>query len=89
MEFEIKKAMEGKTLAINFVSVKCPECGAQLEVEEGRTQAFCTYCGTKVLIQNENEHIYRHIDEAAIRYTELEMKRLEMEEEKRKERCGS
>ncbi len=28
---------------------------------------FCSYCGTQIIATNENEHIYRHIDEAKIR----------------------
>lgn len=70
-------------MAIKFVSVKCPECGAMLDVEEGRQQLFCSYCGAKVMIQNDNEYIYRHIDEASIKQTEadamLRMKELELE----------
>ena len=58
--------MGGKIMSVQFVSVKCPECGALLNIEEGRSQAFCSYCGTKILVHNDNEKIYRHIDEAGI-----------------------
>lgn len=72
-------------MALKMNSVKCPECGANLPIEEGRTQVFCSYCGTKVIITNENEHIYRHIDEADIRKAETDrmvrMRRLNMEEQ--------
>lgn len=57
-------------MAITLNSIKCPECGAMLPIEEGRTQVFCTYCSAKVIITNENEHIYRHIDEAGIKQAE-------------------
>lgn len=71
-------------MAIKFVSIKCPECGASLDVEEGRQQIFCSYCGTKVMIQNDNEYVYRHIDEASIRRSEVEamlrMRELELKE---------
>ena len=53
-------------MSVKLIAVKCPECGATLNIEEDRKQAFCTYCGTKVLVHNENEHIYRNIDEAGI-----------------------
>lgn len=53
-------------MAVKFVSEKCPECGATLSIEEGRKEAFCTYCGAKILISNENEHVYHNIDEAQI-----------------------
>ena len=74
-------------MAINLVSVKCPDCGAQLSIEEGRNEAFCTYCGAKVLINNENEHIHRYIDEAGIKQAETDrvvrMRQMEIADEKR------
>ena len=73
---------------IRLISVKCPECGAALQFEEGRQTAFCSYCGTKILLHNENEYIYRNIDEAGIKQAENEriymMKELEMEEKDEK-----
>ena len=74
-------------MAIKINSVKCPACGANIQVEEGKERIFCTYCGTQILITNENEYIYRNIDEAKIREVEakkmLELKKLEMIEKKR------
>ena len=73
-------------MAVKLVSVKCPECGAMLDIEEGRDQAFCTYCGAKVVLFNENEHIYRHVDEAEVKQAEtdriVKLKQLEFLEEK-------
>ena len=55
-----------------------------LQIEEGRTKAFCSYCGAQILVSNENEHIYRHIDEARITEAEarkaIRLKELELEE---------
>ncbi len=74
-------------MAIKMNSVKCPECGANLQIEEGRKQLFCSYCGTKIIMTNENEYIYRHIDEAEMAQAEtnriVEMKRMEMAEKSR------
>lgn len=71
---------------VKLVSVKCPECGATLDIEEDRRQAFCTYCGAKVILQNENEHIYRHIDEAEVKQAETEriirLKKMEFAEKR-------
>jgi|LAHS01.1.fsa_nt_gb DNA-directed RNA polymerase subunit RPC12/RpoP len=66
-------------MSIKIVSVKCPECGAKLDIEEGRKQIFCSYCGAKLLIDNENEYIYRTIDEAGIKQAEAGMKQTEAE----------
>lgn len=71
-------------MAIQFLSISCPECGANLSVEEGRQQFYCTYCGAKVMMSNESEKIIRQIDEARIKEAETErmvkMKKLEMSE---------
>lgn len=77
-------------MAIKFISVKCPECKANLPMEEGRKEMFCSYCGTKVIMYNDNEYIYRHIDEAGIKQADakraIELKRIEYAEKKLKER---
>lgn len=71
-------------MAVKFTAVKCPSCGANLPIEEGRTQMFCSYCGSSIIMTNENEHIYRHVDEAGIKQAETEriirIKELELEE---------
>lgn len=71
-------------MAVKFTSVKCPECGANLPIEEGREKMFCSYCGTQVIMTNENEHTFRHVDEAEIKRVEMErllqLKELELEE---------
>ena len=51
---------------MKIASIKCPDCGATLDVDEDREQVFCSYCGAKIMLQNENEHIERKIDQAAI-----------------------
>lgn len=72
-------------MAMKVISVKCPECGASLPIEEGRTQMFYSYCGSNIIITNENEYIYRYIDEAEVKKAETEntikMRKLKMEEE--------
>ena len=77
-------------MAVKFISVKCPECGANLNIEGDREHAFCTYCGTKILLHNENEHIYRHIDEAGVKQAEtdrmVKMRQLEIEEKENERR---
>ena len=71
-------------MAVTFTSVKCPDCGATLQIEEGRQQIFCSYCGAKVIMTNENEYIYRHIDEADIKKAEtdrmVKLRQLELAE---------
>ena len=67
-------------------SLKCPDCGQTLSIEENRTQAFCSYCGAKILISNESEYIFRQVDEAGIKKAETErlirLKELELQEQR-------
>lgn len=74
-------------MALKITSVKCPECGAVLQIEEGRKQIFCSYCGANVIMTNENEYVYRYVDEAEVKHAETEhiiqMKKLELLEKKR------
>lgn len=71
-------------MAIQFITIKCPECSADLQIEDGRDYAFCTYCGARVMIANDNEHIYKMIDEARIKQAETDrmvrMRELDMDE---------
>lgn len=72
-------------LKINVIN--CPSCGAAIPIQEGTAQISCSYCGSKFTITNENEFVYRHVDEARVRQAEIErmirLKELEMEEKKR------
>lgn len=76
-------------MAITITTVKCPECGANLQIEEGRQQAFCTYCGARMILTNENEYIYRTIDEAGVAQAEtdrmIRLRELEIEEAQQKQ----
>lgn len=67
-------------MSINLISLKCPECGATLQVEEDRKECFCSYCGNRVIVQNDNEktiNINKHIvDETEIKKIENQTTRL-------------
>lgn len=34
-------------------TVRCPSCGANLDVVEGRNMQFCQYCGTKIVLSDD------------------------------------
>lgn len=57
-------------MAITLVPMVCPQCGAQIDAPVDKDECFCMYCGTKILINNENVktiNINKHIiDEARI-----------------------
>lgn len=78
---------------MKLISLKCPECKVDLNIEEGRKICYCQYCGTKILIDdNSSTRTYRKIDEArikeaevdkAIRLKELEIEQMKLQNEER------
>ena len=79
-------------MAYKLISVKCPNCGHDLSIEENRTQAYCSYCGGKILISNENEYVVRKVDEAAIKQAEADrevrLRELDIREQQEKHGRG-
>ena len=75
-------------MAVKYVTVKCPECGANLPIEKGRQAIFCSYCGSQIMLVDENEYKYKyevthhHVDEAEIMRAEAELLRVKAESEK-------
>ncbi len=70
-------------------TVKCPSCGAELTVkDDNRDFMFCEFCGTKVRLDDYQE-THRYVNEAEVQRVkaekELELKRMETEEQKRKD----
>ncbi len=71
----------------SFVELKCQQCNATLSVEADREMLFCTYCGNKILLNDENKHTIHYVDEADIKRAETErmiqLKELELDEKRR------
>lgn len=36
---------------MSLVNVKCPNCGASIQLDNERTEGFCSYCGSKIEVQ--------------------------------------
>ena len=34
---------------MGFIPMICPQCGAQIEIDDSRDFGFCSYCGTKIV----------------------------------------
>lgn len=67
-------------MAFEINQMKCPSCGANLEFDGERDKVFCTYCGTPIVITDENrtEIIHRVVDEAAIERERRKLHEAEM-----------
>ena len=57
-------------MAVEMISVKCPECGAPVEMDQYRRSAVCEYCGTRIIMHDDNTISIR--DEAEIIQAETE-----------------
>ena len=73
---------------MKIIKLTCHNCGANLELKENF--AFCSYCGAKLLIDDEHKrttHTYVHRDEGEIRDSErketIRLKELEYEDKQR------
>ena len=53
---------------MDLKSLHCPNCGADLEVEDGLDTFFCKYCGHKILLEGQSKAAY----DAKVRIKEME-----------------
>ena len=69
---------------MKLISMICPHCCAQLSIDMDRRQAFCQYCGTKLLLDDENSINInnRIVDEARLKEAEVRLKELEYQHER-------
>lgn len=68
--------------------MRCSSCGAKLEVDADRREVYCSYCGTKLLVEDESgQETRRIVDEARLKEAEIRLKEVEYahERELRKE----
>ena len=42
---------------MKLVKLECPNCKAPLEIDQDRLFVFCQYCGTKILLDDEEQRI--------------------------------
>lgn len=59
-----------------MIILTCPNCSANLEIDESRQFAFCQYCGTKIANLNNSFELNRtaEIDNLVIRMLEFEQR---------------
>lgn len=72
---------------MEFHQLKCPNCSATLDYEDGLDILFCKYCGTRIIISGQSDAAFRA--KADIRKAELEkdirLKELELKEHERQD----
>ena len=63
-------------MSVKLVPYVCPNCGGQVQIPEGTTTCFCTFCGTQIAVDDGSQTFHVHT------YDEAEIRRLEFEEER-------
>ena len=54
---------------MRLVNMQCPNCGANLEINADAKQAFCTFCGTNLHIDDEVQHVqYDNAEETGYQF---------------------
>ena len=42
---------------MNVIKLVCPNCKANIELDDSREFGFCQYCGTKILLEKEQPNV--------------------------------
>ncbi len=73
---------------MKMYQLKCPACGASVEVEKGRESCFCSYCGTKVYVDDEvhRVEITKNINYHKTYTDEAKIRKIESEEQMQERR---
>ena len=53
-------------MALKMIPVRCPSCGAVAQISSDRKTAFCEYCGTQLIVNNENEFTFNYANTADV-----------------------
>ena len=74
---------------MKLIKLTCPFCNANLELEQERKSYYCSYCGKKILLDDEvTRYEFISIDESRIAEANAEeairLKELQLEEKKMK-----
>ena len=63
---------------MRITAIRCTACGADLQAEENKKMLYCPYCGTKIVLDDDNIEITnRIVDEARLKEAEIRLKELE------------
>lgn len=78
---------------MKLFTLKCPNCGSSLEIEDGIDIFFCKYCGHKIMLEGQSNESIRakvhikgmeHEEKLADKEYEQERFKLLMKEKERK-----
>lgn len=62
---------------MNLIQLKCPNCNADLEIEDELDTCFCKYCGTKIRMPETNRAMIRAKTKLKMADKKLELRKEE------------
>lgn len=69
---------------MKLIKLQCPSCGAHLEINTSQTVAYCSYCGQKMMIDDEVIRVRHEFADAKEAGYEFERGRMQAQEEARR-----
>lgn len=72
---------------MQIMRMKCPACGSDLQVEDGLETFFCQYCGQRIILSGQSEHLVKaKVDMEKMKHEErMYQLKTDNENKKRKE----
>lgn len=64
---------------VKMIPLVCPNCGAKLDIKDGTQTCFCTYCGTKILVSDNNKTYTKNVNISQTSYDKTEIERIKLE----------
>ena len=76
---------------MKIIQAKCPNCGANLQLNDELKIQFCNHCGNKILLEDENKTTHHEIIDRNENvqnhyFDEAKIKQLDLEEKARQEK---
>lgn len=73
---------------MQVIHLQCPNCGSTLQVEDGLETFFCQYCGHRIVLSGQSEHVVKaKVDIERLKHEER-MRQMEIEKEKEEREAG-
>ncbi len=70
---------------MHMINLKCPNCGAPLDIDKDRDNVYCEYCGSLVYSKIDSRTVEETIIRDEARLKEIELERYKYEERKREQ----
>lgn len=64
---------------MEFYQMKCPSCGATLDIEDGIDTFYCKYCGSKVVVEGQSPDVIKAKTKIKLADKEIEKEKVRLD----------